>query len=217
MINFVCSIIEVDHLLGLLDCIEFYLVVLERYRQGHIRVSRCCTLELSLDGMVHALAIILQGLLALNHESLSKVLLVQIFDQHGLVLHLLVLASLEVQLLDLFAPLVHLDLHHLAFSHVDLGLTHCLAIARALLILVLKFLVLALIGLLTGFNLVKLQLTLILVPFKCINCIFLALLDPLFSLSTLDGVLLEQFKVLVTRCLVLPFHLCMNPAIGSLS
>jgi len=156
--------------------------------------------------MVHALAVVLSGLLALHVNSLANVLAVRTVDQHGFILFLLILASLQVKLLDLFAPRIHLDLNHLILCDVELSLAHALTLTSlcALEERVLQLLTLAFIGLLARLYAVNLLLSLFHVPMFGIMFFVFACLQPFLCLVPLQGVLLEKFNVLISLFLLTP-------------
>ena len=195
-------------LLGLLDGIEFFLVLLEGNGNGDVRVGSLGAVYLRLDSIVNTLAIFLGGLLALHVDSLANVLAIRTVDQHSLIIFLLILSSLKVKLLDLFAPQIHLDLYHLILCNVELSLAHSLTLASlfALQERVLQLLTLAFIGLLAGLYTINLLLTLFFVPTFRIMFIIYAFLITFLCLVPFQGVLLEKFNVLVCVFLSTPLE-----------
>ena len=86
----------------------------------------CCAIELTLQVLVHPLAVLHDRLLPLVDDSLAHVFLLELINEQGFVFFLLLFAPLQVHLLQLLLPLVnlllcdrHFKVFHLAVGHLS--------------------------------------------------------------------------------------------------
>jgi len=199
------SIVGVHLWFGLFDSIEFFFVLFEGDGEDEVGSGGRRAEQLVLNRLICALVAFLGEILALDHDSLAQVLMRQLVDQNRLVLLLLVLAPLQIQLLQLLAPQIQLALHKLIFHKLSLALSGGVAPAHvALDESVMEFLALPIVLLLSALDRLQLVVFLALQELAVEHVVSSFLLLLLLPLVALHGVLLKDFHVHVLLFLIAP-------------